>query len=87
MVATDRRTSGTQVEDETIELKANGRIREALGERGNVSVTSYNRIVLLTGEVPNEADKATGRSRGRADRQRPVGRQRARRRASARSFV
>ena len=59
MVATDRRTSGTMVEDETIEVKATGRIREALGERGNVSVTSYNRVVLLTGDVPDAADKAT----------------------------
>ena len=59
MVATDRRTSGTIVEDETIELKAGSRIREALGERGNVGVTSYNRVVLLTGDVPEAADKAT----------------------------
>ena len=59
MVATDRRTSGTIVEDEGIELKAGSRIREALGDRGNVSVTSYNRIVLLTGDVPEAADKAT----------------------------
>ncbi|MDQ6680923.1 MAG: BON domain-containing protein [Pseudomonadota bacterium] len=58
MVATDRRTSGAIVEDETIELKGASRIREALGDRGNVSVTSYNRIVLLTGDVPEAADKA-----------------------------
>jgi len=58
MVATDRRTSGTQVEDETIEVKAGSRIREAVGDRGHVNVTSYNRTVLLTGEVPTEADKA-----------------------------
>ena len=59
MVATDRRTSGTIVEDETIEIKAGSRIREALGDRGNISVTSYNRVVLLTGDVPDAADKAT----------------------------
>lgn len=59
MMATDRRTSGTQIEDQGIELKAMNRIRDALGERGHVSATSYNRIVLLTGEVQNEADKAT----------------------------
>lgn len=58
MVATDRRTSGTIVEDEGIELKAASRVREALGGRGNVSVTSYNRVVLLTGDVPDAADKA-----------------------------
>lgn len=58
MVATDRRTSGAQLEDQGIELRATNRLRDQLGERGNVSVTSYNRQVLLTGEVPTEADKA-----------------------------
>ncbi len=57
MVASDRRTSGIQLEDEGIELRAANRVREALGERGHVIVTSYNRVVLLTGEVPSEADK------------------------------
>jgi osmotically-inducible protein OsmY len=57
-VATDRRTSGAQLEDQGIELRATNRLRDQLGERGNVSVTSYNRQVLLTGEVPTEADKA-----------------------------
>lgn len=58
LVATDRRTSGSLVEDEGIELRAASRIRENLGERVHVNVTSYNRQVLLTGEVPTEADKA-----------------------------
>lgn len=58
LVATDRRTSGAQLEDQGIELRASNRLRDQLGERGNVSVTSYNRQVLLTGEVPTEADKA-----------------------------
>ncbi len=58
MVATDRRTPGTVVEDEGIELKAAARIREQLGERVHVNVTSYNRQVLLTGEVPSVQDKA-----------------------------
>lgn len=57
LVATDRRTSGTVVEDESIELKANARVRENLGERVHVNVTSYNRQVLITGEVPNAQDK------------------------------
>lgn len=56
MVAIDRRTAGTQVEDEGIELRAVNRIREALGDRSHVNVTSYNRQVLLTGEVPTAAD-------------------------------
>ncbi len=58
LVVSDRRTSGTQVEDQTIELKALTRVRETIGERGHVVTTSYNRLVLLTGEVPTDADKA-----------------------------
>ncbi len=57
MMFSDRRTSGSQVEDEGIELRASSRIRENLGERVHVNVTSYNRQVLLTGEVPNAQDK------------------------------
>ncbi|MDE2414151.1 MAG: BON domain-containing protein [Comamonadaceae bacterium] len=56
LVATDRRTAGTQVEDEGIELRAAARITEALGEKAHVNVTSFNRQVLLTGEVPSTAD-------------------------------
>ncbi len=57
LVAADRRSSGAQLEDEAIEIKAASRIDEALGTRVRVSVTSYNRQVLLSGEVPNEADR------------------------------
>ena len=57
MVATDRRTSGAQLDDEAIELRAASQIRSNLGTRVRVSVTSYNRQVLLTGEVPNLQDK------------------------------
>lgn len=57
MLVSDRRTSGTVIEDETIEQKAAARIRENLGERGHVNVTSYSRQVLLTGEVPSAQDK------------------------------
>lgn len=56
-VATDRRTSGTQLEDEGIELRASSRIREGLGDRVHFNVNSYNRQVLLTGEAPNAQDK------------------------------
>lgn len=59
MMASDRRTSGALVEDEGIELRAASRIREALVERVHVNIASYNRQVLITGEVPTEADKAT----------------------------
>ena len=58
-VATDRRTSGTQLEDETIDIKAGARIREQLGDRVHINVNSYNRVVLITGEARNEEDKAT----------------------------
>jgi osmotically-inducible protein OsmY len=57
LVATDRRTAGAQLEDEGIELRAQSRLRENLGDRAHVNVTSYNRQVLLTGEVPNAQDR------------------------------
>ncbi len=57
LVATDRRASGTYLNDEGIELRSSSRIRDSLGERGHVNVTSYNTQVLLTGEVPSAQDK------------------------------
>lgn len=57
LVATDRRTTGAQVEDQAIELKAANRLRDQLGERARINVTSFNRRVLLTGEVASEADR------------------------------
>ena len=57
LVATDRRTAGTQLEDESIEFRSKSNIREQLGTRVRVDVTSYNRMTLLTGEVANAADK------------------------------
>lgn len=57
-VVSDRRTSGVQLEDQAIELKTANRIREAVGERGHVNATSYNRTLLLTGEVASEADRS-----------------------------
>lgn len=58
LMATDRRTSGAQIDDQAIELKSMNRIREVIGDRGHVSATSYNRTVLITGEVLSEPDKA-----------------------------
>lgn len=58
VVASDRRTSGAQLEDQGIELRSANRLRDVLGERGSVSVTSYNRQVLLTGQVPDETARA-----------------------------
>ena len=57
VMAVDRRTAGTQIEDEGIELRAANRIRETLGDRAHVNVTSYNRQVLLTGEVATAQDR------------------------------
>jgi osmotically-inducible protein OsmY len=57
LVASDRRTDGTQLEDETIELRSQSTIREQLGTRVRASITSYNRVALITGEVGNAADK------------------------------
>jgi len=57
LLAVDRRTSGAQLDDEAIELRAANQIRSNLGTRVRASVTSYNRQVLLTGEVPNLQDK------------------------------
>lgn len=57
MAAVDRRTSGAQVEDKTIEIKGSSRLGDALGDVAHINITSYNRKVLLTGEVASEADK------------------------------
>jgi osmotically-inducible protein OsmY len=57
LVATDRRTSGAVLEDTGIEQRSASRIRENVGERAHINVTSYNRQVLLTGEVPTAQDK------------------------------
>lgn len=57
MVA-DRRTSGTYIEDESIELKARQAINEQIGDAIHASVTSFNRNVLITGEAYSAADKA-----------------------------
>src|SRR5256885_14591266 len=51
----DRRTTGIQIDDESTEVRASNRINDRFGARVHVNVTSYNRIVLLTGEVPDDA--------------------------------
>ena len=57
-MVSDRRTSGTYVEDEGIEWKVSSRIRERFGNSDHVNVTSYNRNVLLTGEAPSDSVRA-----------------------------
>lgn len=54
LVATDRRSAGAQLDDEGIELKIANNIGAGFGDRVHVNVTSYNGIVLLTGEVPTQ---------------------------------
>jgi osmotically-inducible protein OsmY len=58
----DRRSSGAQLDDQSIEWRASSRIGERFGGKVHVNVTSYNRNVLLTGEVPDE------RTRGEIDK-------------------
>ena len=56
--AVDRRTTGTQIEDEGIELRVANRISERFGDKAHVNVIAFNRSVLLTGEVPDATAKA-----------------------------
>ncbi len=65
VVAQDRRTVGTLTEDEGIELKVASRVGEKHGD-AHLNVTSYNRNVLLTGEVTSEAAKADAERIARA---------------------
>ena len=58
MAASDRRTLGAQTEDKTIAVKGESRISQIVGDAGHVNVNSFNRKVLLTGEVRDEAMKA-----------------------------
>lgn len=57
MAALDRRTVGAQTEDTEIELRAGNRMPDAIKGARGVAITSYNRRVLLTGQVPDEASK------------------------------
>lgn len=57
VMATDRRTTGTLVEDESIEIKVASAVRKEVGDRIHLNVTSFNRQVLLSGEVRTAADK------------------------------
>jgi len=58
-VALDRRTAGVYVSDQEIELRALARLRETFPQKtDNISATSYNRQVLLTGQVPDETTRS-----------------------------
>jgi osmotically-inducible protein OsmY len=57
MMATDRRSTGAQIEDQSIEFRGAARIRDIANDEMNVKVSSYNRQVLLVGTVGSEADR------------------------------
>ncbi len=54
----DRRTAGTQIDDESIEVRSANRVNDRFGDRVHVNVTAFNRTALITGEVPDEAARA-----------------------------
>jgi len=57
MVASDRRTSGAQIDDEAIEIRGASAMRENFGSNSRINITGYNRQVLLTGEVANDQQR------------------------------
>lgn len=66
LASNDRRTIGMQTEDKSINVKAEIKMQQLTGENGHVNVTSYNRKVLLTGEVRDEAMKQAAEREVRA---------------------
>ena len=87
LVATDRRTSGAQVDDEVIELKAKGRLGErSPTTRARVNATSYNRHGPAHRPGAERRRQDDRRAGGRAHRQRRLGRQRARPSARSTTF-
>src|ERR1043166_5742374 len=58
LVAEDRRTAGTMAEDQGIEIKASSRIGDKFSSGVHIDVTSYNRMLLLTGQAPDESAKS-----------------------------
>ncbi len=57
LMITDRRTSGIYIEDQNIELKVGKRMYDYMEKAAHVNTTSFNRVVLLTGEVPSESQR------------------------------
>jgi osmotically-inducible protein OsmY len=57
-IAEDRRSSGVQYDDESIQLRAGSRISDRFGDKVHVTVTSFNRMALLTGEAPDDGVRA-----------------------------
>ena len=59
LAASDRRTFGAQTEDRAIEVKGGIKVKNVIGDTSHLNVNSFNRRVLVTGEVPDEATKAS----------------------------
>ncbi|MDE2598301.1 MAG: BON domain-containing protein [Rhodocyclaceae bacterium] len=57
LVATDRRNTEVYLADEAIEIRVGNAIGQQIGDKVHVNATSYNRMLLLTGEVPDAATK------------------------------
>jgi osmotically-inducible protein OsmY len=57
LMATDRRTLGAQTEDREIQVKALAQLSNNLPDAAHTNVTVFNRRVLITGEVPDDASK------------------------------
>jgi osmotically-inducible protein OsmY len=62
VVVTDRRTSGTQLEDQNISFKVESQMSQKFGDTARVNASTYEGVVLLTGDVPNEAAKSQATS-------------------------
>jgi osmotically-inducible protein OsmY len=67
MSATDRRSTGAQVDDEGIELRVSNRVDERFGDKVHLNVTSFNYVVLLTGEAPDANTRVEIEKIARAD--------------------
>ncbi|HKT93958.1 MAG TPA: BON domain-containing protein [Paraburkholderia sp.] len=66
LVATDRRTVGSQTEDREIQVKALADLGKQLPDTAHVNVAVFNQRVLITGEVPDDASKQKAESIVRA---------------------
>jgi osmotically-inducible protein OsmY len=62
----DRRTLGAQTEDKTITVKAEMRLNKLGGDLAHINIASFNRKVLITGEVPDQSTKAAAEREVRA---------------------
>jgi len=62
----DRRTLGAQTEDKSITVKAEVKLQNLGGDNGHINIASFNRKVLITGEVPDQRTKETAEREVRA---------------------